>query len=718
MKYTSHSLILLISIYSQTIQAEPVTLYEIENSNIKRASLYYRVEGSQLYVSQPMQQSGSNWTASLERQQMFAPGIEYYIDFLYNNGETITEPASYPRYNPKRHKITKQKDERIQLTEQSINSEGDISFTVIGYADTETRVFIGDTDVTGMLQRNGKQWLIKDGQTILGDDDYLQLSDSKGNQLATTQITKLAEQGKITSSEHELILRGNASFNIGGQADDDSNSDSSLVFTGNLHLETEYNNGRFNSNFSGIDINYDHNAEDEFNLSSGFLLSNTFENHQFDIGDVSVSGAPLVLSGFSRRGLSYVSEGESWKGSLFNVRTSTVDGFESGVSFDDRQTYGVSYEQSLNDAGNTKLQLTAVSGELQQPQTDNVGSANNNSQAGDTVGLEYSAEYAGLNIQAQLAGSSFDANTSDAVNALSDEAYEISFTKDIYGLASSLGYQHYGANYATIANPNFSGDREGLNISFGSSWKFLNWTTSFSTSEDNIDRDATRAVVTSDNIGLTFDFVIDSFPGINLGFNLTNQSSKDEPNPADAVDSEGHDISLGLNDSFGDYNLSWGSSLGELENKLDPTNDSETSNHSMTIGYAINKVDINVNLSQNKNETDFILTSSLINLSLDIPFFSDDIVLHTNFSTQKNEANNNTQDNSIIGGSARISWTLHDIIMFKSMDWLNPQFGLSWTMNDTTDNLDNSLNVSDSTIMLDFSFGQPLDFEQRWKFDE
>ena len=60
MKYIPHSLILLLSISSQTIQAEPVTLYEIDNSNIKQASLYYRIEGSQLYVSQSMLQSGSN----------------------------------------------------------------------------------------------------------------------------------------------------------------------------------------------------------------------------------------------------------------------------------------------------------------------------------------------------------------------------------------------------------------------------------------------------------------------------------------------------------------------------------------------------------------------------------------------------------------------------------------------------------------------------------
>lgn len=702
-------------INKQFIAGQAATLYQTEDTRVKQAVLYYRVTGSKIYLSSPLQLNGDQWVASLPAPQVIAPGIEYYIELRYQDGSRVTEPSSYAKHNPLR--VSVKPAASIQLSQIRVDDK-DLRFSVNGYADAQTRVMLGDVDVSYLAQRDGTSWIIKDVSQYLNGDGRLQLLDAAGNELASDSVQMPGEDVVNAVENGELILRGNLSFNVGGQQDDNDETDDSLALTGNLNLETEYLNGDFRSHFSGINVNYDKDAEDEFNLSSGFLLSNTYQQHTLDIGDVSVSGAPLVISGFSRRGISFTTKGDRWKGGVFNVRTSTVEGWESGISFDDRQTYGVNYEQTLGDKADTKIQVSSVSGELQQTQTDNVGSSSAAPQSGDSVGMLVSSSVAGVIVEAQLASSQFDNDTRDADSGQKDSAYEIKLAKDLFGLASSVGYQHYGANYATIANPNFSGDREAYNLSLGSHWQFVSWSTSFSTTQDNVDKDPARSVVTSDNLGFNLGFVFENWPDVNLGYNLNQQTSEDEPDVSQEVDNEGYDISLGVSEGFQNYHLAWTGSLGEIRDNLDALNKSETRNHSVNLAYNLDAVNLSVNLSQNENISSFTQTSRLLNVGINLPVFTDGVVLNSQFSLQQNEASDASEDNEISGGSARVSWSLDDIVSLKSMGWFNPQFSVSWTMNKVTDHLDATANESDSRIMLDFSFGAPYNFEKRWKFGE
>jgi len=714
------SMSLKAQIVSSVTEGESATLYEIDDAQIQSALLFYRVEGSRQFIQLPLQRLGSKWSVNLKGQQLIPPGLEYYVQLSFKNGTIKTQPESYPKYNPFRLTVNRKQSVSVQLVADNIKPGDDINFTVSGYVDAEARVYIGDMDVTDFVQRNDSSWVLNNENNLFSGDQQLQLVSAQGQTLATQSVSFVDSTAR-TAKERQLVLRGNTSFNIGGQTDSGSNSNNGLALNGNLHAETEYNEGDFKSKFSGINVNYQYDAEEEFHLSSGFVFNNTYRNHSLEVGDVSVSGTPLVLSGFSRRGLLASTEGDSFSGSFFNVRTSTVDGWESGLSFDDRQTYGIAGEQKLGAESKTSIQFAMISGELQQQGaniagTSNVGSSNSDPQAGDSAGMVISTELAGTTLSAEIAGSSFDENTSDTTDALTDQAYELSLSRNVFGLASSLGYHHYGANYATIANPNFSNDREGLNLSLGSGWKFLNWSTSFSTTRDNIEEDPDRSIVTSNNTGLNLGFIIENWPSINVGLNFSNQTSSDEPALDQRIDNDGQDISLGLSDSFGPYNLSWSSSIGELDNNLDPGNKSETSNHALTLGFNADAVGLNLNLAKNESRSDIKLISKLVNLSANFPLFSDSITLSSQLSAQDNASSDNSQNNRIVGGSARVSWTMKDMFSRVTSKWADAQFGLSWTYNKTTDDLNSSLDSSDNVVMLEFSIGAPSNFEYDWQF--
>lgn len=692
-------------------QGESAVLFDIDEPNIQSALLFYRVEGSKNYLQQPMLKQGGRWVSRLLSAQIRPPSIEYYAQIKFKDGSSKSRPVQYPRYNPLRLSVNKKQAIIIQLVKKNIPINQDVVFEVMGYVDAATRVYISDVDVTDFVTRSDKNWVFSNDSQLFSGHQTLVLRSAQGQVLSSYPIHFLDESAKPLKNK-QLVLKGNTSFSLGGQADS-TDSDSSVALSANMHVEAEYKQGDFSAQYSGIDINYQHGADDPFKLSAGFLLNNKYRHHSLDIGDISVSGTPLVLSGFSRRGFVASTSNDQYTGSFFNVRTSTVDGFDSGISFDDRQTYGATVDTKL---GESTIQVTVISGELKDDNAGNVGSSDSTEQAGDSIGVAFTTELAGTSINAEVASSNFDADTSDTNASDSDTAYEVSMSRDIVGLASSLGYHHYGANYATIANPNFSNDREGLNLSLGSGWQFLNWSVSFSTTEDNVEADATRAIVKSNNTGLNLGFVIENWPSINLGFNVSQQTSTQEPTLTDRIDNDGHDISLGISDNIGDYSVSWTSSVGQLTNNLDASNDSDTTNHALSVGFNIETVNVDVSVSQNITESDKTLTSNLANLSLNIPLFSETITLNSQFSVQDNSSSDNSQSNTITGGSANVSWAMKDMFTGMTAFWADTQFSLSWSYNKTEDAINSAQDTSDSVVMLTFNLGAPSSFEYDWQF--
>ncbi len=708
------------------VSAQPVTpvvagssalLYQIQNPQIQTATLFYRIAGSRQFMRQPLRYQDEQWSITFRGKQLRAPGVEYYIQFKMKDGSRKTEPAQYPRYNPLHLPVVPRGQIVINLAHHQITpDQPQILFQITGTLDALSRVYINDIDVTDIVQREGDQWILNNDDQLFSGESRLQVISAEGRVLATQPLHFIDAPTAQPLAERELILRGNASFSLGGQRDSSRNDQGPLALSGNLHAESEYQAGEFKSHFSGVNVNYQRGAEPAFNLSSGFLFTNRYRNHTVQFGDVSISGTPLVLSGFSRRGVLAKSENDRWSGSIFNVRTSAIEGWQSGVSLDNRQTYGISGEQQLGKQGHSSIQWVLVSGALQQPETVGVATTEKQPQAGDTVGVQLNTQLGGAKIAAQMAASRFDADTDDAVAAQKDNAYELTLSREIFGLASSLGFHRYGAHYATIAQPNFSNDRQGLDFSLGGQLQMIGWSSSLTTTQGNIEKDPSRPVVASRNASLNLDFMAEDWPALNTGLSVNEQRSRDEPAIDQRINSRGENLTLGLSETIGSLNLSWNSSIGRLRSRLDANNDSATRNHALNLGYSTEGVQLSLNIAQNSSRTQVTQLSDLLNLSADFPLFSEKIMLNSQFSFQHNSASDGSQSNKIIGGSARIAWSIQDMFSAVTAAWADAQFALSWRYNRRSDRVDPASNLTDQRLLLEFSMGAPVNFEQRWKF--
>ena len=721
MRYTLAAILLLpLAALAQApdsaVVGESVLLYQTRDENIRAATLFYRYTGGQPFMQQPLEYQSGQWSAMFHGQRLRPPGLEYYLSFQYKDGRSKTLPERYPSYNPLFLKVLPHRAIRIRLLDTALSANQEkLAFEVEGAGDDPLRVYLDEMDVTDFMRRDAEKWVLDNEAGLFSGSKTLSISSEQGEVLAR-QALDFRQQTPAPVQDRELVLRGNAGFSLGGRADATASDESSVSLSGNLHVESEYRNGDFKSSFSGVDVNYQYGADPSTHLSSGYLWTNTYRNYSLELGDVSVSGAPLVLSGFARRGMQAKTTGDDHSLSLFNVRTEPVEGWQSGISFDDRQTWGMTWQQQMGQKKKSSLTVSMISGKLQKPQTGNVRSSNANPQAGDSAGLQLTTQLGGTTIAAQLAGSRFDANTSDATDGLTDQAYELRLSRNIFGLASSLGFHRYGANYATIANPNFSNDRLGYDLSVGSQIQFLGWTASLSSTRDNVEDDITRPVVTSGNAGLKLDFIFDGWPTLNLGFNVSTQDSRDEPNAAQRVRTRGQDVSLGLSDTIGPVHLSWSSSLGRLQDKLDASKDSDTLNHVLSLGYSGEAARLNLNLSRNESRAQATQVADLVNLAADFPVFHEGVVFNSQLSWQHNSASDHSQDNRVTGGSARLSWRLGDMFSSVSSTWADAQFALNWSYNRSRDELNPGNDQSDQRIVLEFSLGAPVSFEHRWQF--
>ena len=67
--------------------SQPVTLYEIENADIQSALLFYRIEGSRHFLQQPLLRQDNTWSSTFGGNQLRAPGLEYYIQLTFKDGQ-------------------------------------------------------------------------------------------------------------------------------------------------------------------------------------------------------------------------------------------------------------------------------------------------------------------------------------------------------------------------------------------------------------------------------------------------------------------------------------------------------------------------------------------------------------------------------------------------------------------------------------------------------
>jgi len=689
------------------------------SENIKRALLYFRKIGETLFRVYPLQlsQDGVFKEQIPPPSVLSAPGIEYYLQYFFEDGSTQTDPVSYPTFNPYRQMVVTQLGQDFKLKE---SIEGDfvagqfVDIDVNNQADTQDfKIFLDNMDISQTVTTHASHWRYKLAENISPGSHTLTIKTDSGRTLRQWPI--MISEAKKTKTG-VITTRGSASFNYGSNAANSGGSSDSL--SANLQLQGDAEKNKLKMHLADFNLQYVKDAPEEFTLSSGSLFTAEYDNRHFiDYGDVSVSETPLVVSGFARRGLHYRYLSDNAETHFFNVKTNTVVGNNSGVGFDmDKNTIGMGYLNNLFFGDNEySIHLAAISGGQQS--SNGAGTAGTlNAAQGDTIGATIDTSLGYTSIHVEFGFTSFDNNSLDDQSAKSDSAFQIDVSSQIFGTSWQMGLLRYGADYATIANPNMGGDRQSFSLSISDQLEALSWSLSSSLAEDNIDRESTRPIISNQQMGSSIGYTLPDWPSFQLGFNVSTQTSRDEADVSQQLDNSHNNISIGVSHTISNWSVGLSTAMGMLEDNLLNT-ESETHNINLTTSWSDDGFSVAPNLSHNETVTQGVInTSQLFSLNASIPLWAENISLSTHTSYQLNDASDGSVDNYSVNSSMRVSWRLSDVNWIKVPDWANAQFGLSGQYSKTTDKISSTEPESDYVVLLTFNLGAPYDFELNYPF--
>ena len=152
-------------------------------------------------------------------------------------------------------------------------------------------------------------------------------------------------------------------------------------------------------------------------------------------------------------------------------------------------------------------------------------------------------------IDGELAGSMFDADTTDTTGMKGGTAGRAKISKTINKYTMAANYHYYGTDFASIANPNFTADRTGFSGNVGTSFGPSNVSLSLNRDRDNVSDDSAKPVVYSTSGTLAYNIAVEPWPSINVTYSRSIQDSKKEPSGSQDVRNTSDTVSVSLSKS-------------------------------------------------------------------------------------------------------------------------------------------------------------------------
>ncbi len=332
------------------------------------------------------------------------------------------------------------------------------------------------------------------------------------------------------------------------------------------------------------------------------------------------------------------------------------------------------------------------------------------------VGVKLSGHLLGFDLEGEAAASWFDGDTTSGKGKVADQAYELSLARNVGIGDLSAHLLRYGSDFRSIANPNFTGDRQAVEASLTSTLGIASLTLNGSYTEDNVDDDPARPVVTSTRAGATVGLGPAGWPAVNLGYNLGLQDSRDEPAGEAGVKNLQHDISLGLTYAKGIWTASLTTTVGLLDDRLATERDTETRNVVLAGGVNTGPLSVAPSLSYTESENGGTTNRSrLASLTLAVPVWPEVVDLSGQGSYQWADASDHTSDTRTTNGSLRLSWNLQPLLKRAYLGWAKVQVALSADYNRVEDRIDSANDQEEYTTLVTLNLGAPYRFGWDWE---
>ena len=698
-------------------QGETVTLVvNMTEITPLKGELYFRPSGITYYQRIPIEfRDGGSAEVTIPATSVVSPGLEYYIEIVTSSGEVVTSPSTRAIYSPYTLKVLTSHplpEAKLISPDPSfpIREREDIVIEFTSRPEIGTvNVFIDNTDITPLIDISGKRIVLSSallespGRHTL----VVEVEGKDGMKSENSWVLMVAEE-REEEKFAKLKGSGGISFNYSREIKTPSGPKDDTV-SGNLNLGFDIEGRNWNMKWEGINIQYvEDTSGDNLTISSGFYVVLRKGEHTIEYGDITVQETQLTAPSFARRGVQAKLKGFDTELHLFNVSTGTVSGWNSGIGDADRQVYGFSVTRPLISK-TLPFTLVYITGRNQAVNGFNTASTRNRSE-GDILGIRAAYNLFGIDIEGEVAGTRYDSDTTDDMDEREDTAGTLSLSTKFDRYSIGFGYYYYGPDFASIANPNFTNDREGFSGSVGTSFGPSTLSLSFNRGWDNVEEDPTRPVVYSTSGTLSWGLSPTRWPSISLSYTRSMQDSTKEPAGTQEVDNINDTVNMGLSLSGDRWSASLGGNYGKLNDRAGGL-DSETRGVNLSGSLTPFKglsLGPSLGFTESKS-SDVLKRTRIASLTAGIPILSPYMNTSLQVSYTLSDASDGSQDSTDLNGSWRLSLNLHEFIK-KWIDYGTEVLALSASYSKIDDNVNPANSGEDISVFLSINLFAPISF--------
>ena len=224
---------------------------------------------------------------------------------------------------------------------------------------------------------------------------------------------------------------------------------------------------------------------------------------------------------------------------------------------------------------------------------------------GDVLGILMQSEFRkqGLSLELEFDRSSYDNDTSDALDEQSDNAYAIRSRYRDGSATYRAALESIGTRYAVVANPLLQNDRRFLTLSANYDFGEHNVTFSGQTEYDNLDQETTRARLSKTFITTDYRYRKGRDFSTLLSLQNSRLSSEDEPTAADVRKADTNSLLGKLNLVSGQWNTGFSVLVSNLDDQTSADEDNDILSYS--VSPALLRGDLYFTPSYTYTETDF-----------------------------------------------------------------------------------------------------------------
>ncbi len=554
-------------------------------------------------------------------------------------------------------------------------------------------LFIDNVDVTPLARISGNAMVFRPPAPLDPGEHRIRLVVESGGRATESEWTFSAPApgpgrgAKSAGARNEVYAQGGISVSASRTFSGKSTA-TRIPLIGSLNETVGYKRGATEASVSAGARYYNNDPKEKAALT-GINALLRHDRDSLEYGDVSFRGTPLLAPSLARRGVLATLNHVDTELQLFQVRTQSVVGTKTGVDFSDysNQTYGGAITRSLVGDNAVKATAAYLAGRDSLGGNSPTTASLDGPSRGRAAGVLVTGRILTVDSTVEGAWSDFDPDANDPEASRRDAAVSVQLARAVRGVNLTGSYQRLGPDFATVANPNGTKDRQTFGAGVSGTLGIASLSASASRSNDNIKNDAARPVAVDTSAGATATLASAGWPALTFSYMRGVVKSTKEPSGTPHTQNVTDTATAGLSYARQGWSSSLSSSFSWMTAEgASGVQGSTTGSHQLSLSLQPSpRAGVASSLGWTRSTTGGATRETrLASVNVNVVPWTNLLTLSGQGSVMFNTATDNAADTRQYSGGVRASFEIHELVK-RWFSYGRQSLAVSYTYNRSED---------------------------------